>query len=110
MDGAQKDCSAPLQSTIPYAAKREKDYTSPVDAKGSSHYIPRSGVFSLKVGIKNQTSETPSAEPSEGCYGTAWLEHNSTNCSYEYAIYIKTPSYPNTADDAWTYRENDSKN
>ena len=108
VDGAQKDCSAPLQSTTPYATSGEKGYTSLVDTKGNSYYIPRSSASSLKLHIKNQTSETPSAEPSEGCYGTAWLEHSSSNRSYEYAIYIRTPSYPRTADEAWSYHENDT--
>lgn len=63
--------------------------------------------LSLKVDIKNQTSQTPSAKPSKGCYGTAWLEHSSSIQSYEYAVYINTPSYPRTADEAWSYQESE---
>ncbi|KAL9951274.1 hypothetical protein ACROYT_G043912 [Oculina patagonica] len=109
VDGAQKGCSDPLNTTTPYARNGEKNYTTLVDSKGNSYYIPRSSASSLKVHIQNQTSETPSAKTSQGCYGTAWLEHSPSIQSYEYAVYIKTPSYPRTADEAWSYQENDTQ-
>lgn len=105
VDGVQKGCSDLLNSTIPYATSGEKGYTTLVDTKGNSYYIPRSSVSRLKVHIQNQTSETPSAKPSKGCYGTAWLEHSSSIQNYEYAVYINTPSYPRRGDEAWSYQE-----
>ena len=107
VNGIRKDCFAPFNPTTPSG---QKAYTTLVDTKGNSYYIPSSSASNLKVHVKNQVSETPSAKPSKGCYATAWLEHSSSNQNYEYAVYVKTSSPdPLIADKAWNRQENNAQ-
>ena len=109
VDGTMKDSLAELPAMTP-ALNPTKGYISLEDTKGNSYYIPPSSASSLKVHIKNQNSKTPSARPSTGYYATAWLEHSSSNNNYEYAIYVKTPSYPKSADFVWSFQESNPSN
>ena len=105
VDGVQKNISAPFPAMTPSSTSGAKPYTILVDTKGNSYYIPSSSAPSVKVHIQNQISESQSGKPSSGDYATAWLEHSSVNGSYEYAIYVKTPSYNLTAGTAWSLQE-----
>ena len=80
-----------------------------LDTKGNSYYIPLSSAPHVRVHIQNQTSEDQKGNPSTGYYATAWFEHSSVDASYEYAIYVNTPSYPHTAQDAWLLQEDQKK-
>ena len=108
VDGVTKDSSASSSTMTP--ALSSKGYITLVDTKGNSYYIPRSSASSLKVQVENQTSKTPADEPSSGYYATAWLEHSSSNNNYEYAIYVKTPSYPAAANTVWTSQATSTSN
>ena len=105
VDGVEKDISVPFQAMTPSSESGATPYTILFDTKGNSYYIPISSAASLKVHIQNQVSESQSGKPSSGDYATAWLEHSSVNGGYEYAIYVKTPVYPLTADTAWSLQE-----
>ncbi|KAJ7379108.1 hypothetical protein OS493_017606 [Desmophyllum pertusum] len=107
VDGTRKDSSSsPFTGLKPYSPRGSKGYTSLVDTKGNSYYIPGSSASSLKVQFQNQDSKTPAAKPSNGKYATAWLEHTSSAGKYEYAVFVKTPSYPQTADHYWNRLKN----
>ncbi|KAJ7375437.1 hypothetical protein OS493_002204 [Desmophyllum pertusum] len=97
VDGARKDSSSPSFPGLKPPSGR-KGYISLVDTKGNSYYIPGSSASSLKVHFQNQDSKTPAAKPSSGIYATAWLEHSSPIGNYEYAVFVQTPSYLQTAD------------
>lgn len=104
VDGTSKDNSAPFKAMTPSSKRGAKPYTSLLDTKGNSYYIPSSSASSLKVHVQDQTSATPSAEASHGYYGTAWLEHGASNNKYEYAVYVKTPSYGLTTGQVWSHQ------
>ena len=106
VNGVQKDSSAPFHAMTPTFKSERMPYTTLVDTKGNSFYIPRASASSLKVHIQDQISETPSAKPSHAYYGTAWLEHSAKNNKYEYAVFVKTPSYKLTAESAWQFQGN----
>ena len=101
VDDVTKDSSAPFEAMNPLSTNGKKNYTTLVDTKGNSYYIPGSSASNLRVHVKTQNSQTPAARPSSGVYATAWLEHTSPNGFYEYAIWINTESYPNIADKMW---------
>ena len=105
VDGDVKNKSTPFSAMTPYQSGA-KPYTILVDTKGNSYYIPSSSAPHLKVHVQNQISENQSGKTSSGEYATAWLEHSSVAGSYEYAIYVKTPTYPHNAETAWTLQEN----
>ena len=105
VDGTRKDSTAPFSAMTPYFESGAKPYTILVDTRGNSYYIPSSSAPRLKVHVQNQNSASQSGKTSSGEYATAWLEHSSVGGSYEYAIYVKTPSYPRTADAAWLLQE-----
>ena len=111
VDGATKDSSAPFPAMNPLSQSGNKGYTTLVDTKGNSYYIPGSSASNLRVHVKTQNSQTPAARLSSGIYATAWLEHNSPNDFYEYAIWINTDSYANIADRMWARQkqENDPR-
>ena len=104
VDGVKKDNSSPFSAMTPYSPSGANGYTTLVDTKGNSYYIPRSSAPSLKVHVQNQMSESQSGKPSSGDYATAWLEHSSVNGHYEYAILV-TPSRPHTAETTWALQE-----
>ena len=85
----------------PLSADPKRGYTTLVDTKGNSYYIPGSSASDLKVHIQNQNSKTAAVVDSSGIYATAWLEHSSTNAKYEYAVFVKTGSYRSTATANW---------
>ena len=85
----------------PLSADPKRVYTTLVDTKGNSYYIPGSSASDLKVHIQNQNSKTTAVVDSSGIYATAWLEHSSTNAKYEYAVFVKTDSYRSTATASW---------
>ena len=99
VDGVTKGMSAPFPAETP--ALSSEGYITLTDTKGNSYYIPSSSASSLKVKVENQSSKTPADKPSSGYYATAWFEHSSSDDKYEYAIYVKTPSYPKSASDIW---------
>lgn len=102
-DKLQSASSAPALVKINDTQTGNIDYVTVVDTKGNSYYIPRSSASSLKFLHANQTSQTPSSKPSIGYYATTWLEHQSPNSDYEYAVYVYTPSYPKPANIFWLY-------
>ena len=99
VDGVTKGMSAPFPAETP--ALSSEGYITLTDTKGNGYYIPSSSASSLKVKVENQSSKTPADKPSSGYYATAWFEHSSSDDKYEYAIYVKTPSYPTSASDVW---------
>ena len=102
----QDRLQSPSSAPVP-VERRDKtgkiDHVTILDTKGNSYYIPHSSAPSLKFLSTNQTSQTPSNKTSFGYYATTWLEHRSPNSNYEYAVYVKTPSYPQAADVFWEY-------
>ena len=73
-----------------------KSHVSLVDTKGNSYYIPESSVSGLKVHVIEQPV------PNRGMYyATAWFEHGAGSKSYEYAAYVKTPSYETNTTKLW---------
>ena len=108
VDGNPKHHTAPFTAMTPASASGANPYTILVDTKGNSYYIPRSTASYLKVHVRNQASQNQSGKPSSGEYATAWLKHSSVNKRYEYAVYVKTPSYPTTANTVWRYQESSS--
>ncbi|XP_022801742.1 uncharacterized protein LOC111339361 [Stylophora pistillata] len=109
LDGIRKDGSTTFVAMVP-PLDSTKRYISLLDTKGNSYYIPPSSASSLKVQIANQNSRTPAARPSSGRYATAWLEHSSSDDNYEYAVYVKTTSYPKSAKFVWDFQASQLNN
>ena len=105
VDGNRKHHTTLFTAMTPASASGANPYTILVNTKGNSYYIPRSTASYLKVYVRNQASQNQSGEPSNGEYATAWLEHSSVSRRYEYAVYVKTPSYPKTANTVWRHHE-----
>ena len=101
VDDVRKDSMDQFATMNPLSINRNKKYTTLIDTKGNSYYIPESSAKNLRVHVQTQNSQTPAAEVSSGIYATAWIEHTSPNGFYEYAIWINTDSYPNTAEKMW---------
>ena len=101
VDDVRKDSSSPFKAMTPLSSSGKKGYTTLVDTKGNSYFIPRSTASNLKVHVQTQNSKTSSGRASSGTYATAWLEHRAPNGKYEYGIYVKTPSYEKSADFYW---------
>ena len=109
VDGVSKGMTSPFLAMTPNNLSKGASPTILLDTKGNSYYIPLSSVPHVKIHIQNQTSENQKGNPSTGYYATAWLEHSSVDASYEYAIYVNTPSYPHTAQDAWLPQDDHKK-
>ena len=105
VDGNRKRHTAPFTAMTPASASGANPYTILVDTKGNSYYIPSSTASNLKVHVQDQASQDQSGKPSSGEYATAWLEHSSASKRYEYAVYVKTPSYPTTANTVWKFQK-----
>lgn len=105
VDGNRKHHTSPFPAMTPASASGANPYTILVDTKGNSYYIPRSTASDLKVHVQDQASQDQSGKPSSGEYATAWIEHSSVSKRYEYAVYVKTPSYPTTANTVWRHQE-----
>ena len=101
VDGVRKDILTPFGAMKPFSPSGTKGYTTLLDTKGNSYYIPGSSAPNLKVHVQTQNSRTSSNDPSSGNYATAWIEHSSSTGDYEYAININTPSYRRAADYYW---------
>ena len=89
----------------PLSADPKRGYTTLVDTKGNSYYIPGSSASDLKLHVQIQNSQTVAAVCSSVIYATARLEHNSTNAKYEYAVLVKIDSYTNTASALWNRQD-----
>ena len=100
VDGVEKNSSSPIPAMTP-ALNSRKGYITLVDTKGNCYYFPPSSASSLKFQIENQTSKTSSAKPSSGYYATTWLEHSPSKDNYEYAVEVKTSSYPKSSEIIW---------
>ena len=109
VDGVSKGMTSPFLAMTPNNLSKGPSPTILLDTKGNSYYIPLSSAPHVKIHIQNQTSENQTGNPSTGYYATAWLEHSSVDASYEYAIYVNTPSYPHTAQDAWLPQDDHKK-
>ena len=105
VDGVRKNSLTPFAAMTPFSPSGRKGYTTLVDTKGNSYYIPSSSASNLKVHVQTQNSKTSSGRASSGTYATAWLEHSAPNGKYEYAIHIKTPSYIQSASYYWGLRQ-----
>ena len=105
MDGMTKDSSDLFEAVNPLSKNTKDGYTTLVDTKGNSYYIPGSSVSDLKLHVQIQNSQTVAAVCSSGIYATAWLEHNSTNAKYEYAVLVKIDSYTSTASALWNRQD-----
>ena len=103
VDGVEKVSSSPIPAMTP-ALNSRKGYITLVDTKGNGYYIPPSSASSLKFRIENQSSKTPSGKPSSGYYATTWLEHSLSKDNYEYAVDVKTPSYPKPSEFLWNHQ------
>ncbi|XP_022779921.1 uncharacterized protein LOC111321338 [Stylophora pistillata] len=101
MDGPAKVTSDLFAAVNPPSTDMPRGYTTLVDTKGNSYYIPGSSASDLKVHVQNQNSKTAAAVDSSSIYTTAWLEHSSTSAKYEYAVFVKTDSYKSTATTIW---------
>ena len=93
MDCMTKDSSDLFEAVNPLSKNTKDGYTTLVDTKGNSYYIPESSASDLKLHVQIQNSQTVAAVCSSGIYATAWLEHNSTNAKYEDAVLVKIDSY-----------------
>ena len=105
MDGVTKDSSDLFEAVNPLSKNKKDGYTTLVDTKGNSYYIPRSSASDLKVHVQIQNSQTVAAVCSSGIYATAWLEHNFTNAKYEDAVLVKIDSYTSTASALWNRQD-----
>ena len=105
MDGMTKDSSDLFEAVNPLSKNTKDGYTTLVDTKGNSYYIPGSSASDLKLHVQIQNSQTVAAVCSSGIYATAWLEHNSTNAKYEYAVLVKIDSYTSTASALWNRQD-----
>ena len=109
VDDERKDDSTLFDAMTPFSTPKgsRRGYTTLVDTKGNSYYIPRSSASDLKVHVQTQNSRTSSAKKSSGTYGTAWLEHSASDGSYEYAVHINTPSYEGSTGSYWEIQHSD---
>ena len=101
IDDVTKTSSDLFAAINPLSKNTKKGYTTLIDSKGNSYFIPGSSASNLKVHVQKQDSQTVSAADSSGVYGTAWLEHSSPDGKYEYAVFVKTDSYKSTATSNW---------
>ena len=109
VDGVSKGMTSTFLAMTPNNPSKGPSPTILLDTKGNSYYIPLSSAPYVKIHIQNQTSGNQKSNPSTGYYATAWFENSSVDASYEYAIYVNTPSYPHTAQDAWLLQEDQKK-
>ncbi|KAJ7394062.1 hypothetical protein OS493_003735 [Desmophyllum pertusum] len=92
VDGVQKNALSNYNhSTAPPSVL---NYVTLTDAKRNFYYVPSPNNSALNVTVQNQNSKSDDGTTSTfGHYGTAWLEHSTSNQSYEYAVLIPTTSY-----------------